>query len=435
MSGGQPGDDLDIRSGGVVAVDTESLRTAAQQLTGVASACGDVGATLARASRVLEHAGVWVFPPSGHASDAADHARRLSTDLRTMADLYELVEVTAQITVADAAGDDQRARDLRARAAALMAGSPLASAGLGIDVLRWRAEQAEALTEQYGVFGLLGVNVDVLALAATGVIGATGLGTVPRGAALAGEAPPVQITRTGGGRTTAPTSVAQVVDRIPAGDGRVRVERYTMPDGSKRFVAYIAGTNSGGGDEAWDGDSNIAMYTRRDEASFAAVQAALADAGAQPGDRVGLAGYSQGGMIASFVAVSGDYDVPMVMTFGDPVQADVGDQTLSVAVRHNDDPVSALAGGGFPGGVGAEGSFVASRDAPGTVAGGDGLLGPHDLDAYRDTAVLLDASSDPRMDAVRAQFADLAAADSVDVIVYGASRHAPVSASSSAVAG
>jgi hypothetical protein len=35
---------------------------------------------------------------------------------------------------------------------------------------------------------------------------------------------------------------------------------------------------------------------------------------------------------------------------------------------------------------------------------------------------MLDASSDPRMDTVRAQLADLARADSVDVIVYGASR-------------
>jgi hypothetical protein len=418
----EAGDDLDIRSGGVVAVDTETLRSAAHRMTALASACGEVGAGLARAGRALERAGVWIFPPAGHAHDAADHARSLAADLQTMADIYELVEVTAQIQVADALGDEVLARELRGRANALMAGSPLVLAHFAADSLRWRSERAVALAGQYGVPGIVGYDTGALSLVFTGLVGAAGLGAVPRGTTLGGEASAVSITRTGGGRTTAPTSLAQVVDRIPGGDGRVRVERYGMPDGSRRFVAYIAGTSSGGGDEAWDWDSNLALYARQDAPSYAAVQAALADAGALSGDAVGLAGYSQGGMIASFVTLSGDYEVPLLMTFGDPVQADVGDQTLSVALRHNDDPVSALADGGFAGSVGAEGSFVASRDAPGTLLGGDGLIGPHDMDAYRETARMLDASSDPRMDTVRAQLADLARADSVDVIVYGASR-------------
>lgn len=425
---GAPGDDLDIRSGGIVAVDTESLRDAARRLAGIAGECDEVGASLARAGRTMDAAGVWILPPAGHAHDAADHARRLASDLVTMADMYELVDLTAQIGVARAAGEEDLARELRRRADALLTAHPQVLAAYAQDAVRWRAETMRALAEQYALPmppGMSGLDIGAIALA--GLVGLAGLGAVPRGTALSGGRSAVTVARTGGGRTSAPASLAQAVDRIPGGDGRVRVERYAMPDGSRRFVAYLAGTSSGGGDEAWDWDSNLALYARHDAASFDAVQAALADAGAEHGDAVGLVGYSQGGMIASFVALSGEYDVPMLTTFGDPVQADVGDRTLSVAVRHNDDPVSALSGGGFAGGVGAEGSFVASRDAPGTLLTGDGLVGPHHLDAYRETARLLDASTDPRMDAVRAQFADLAAAESVDVIVYGASREvAPI---------
>ena len=112
----------------------------------------------------------------------------------------------------------------------------------------------------------------------------------------------------------------------------------------------------------------------------------------------------------------------MLITFGDPVQADVGADTLSVAVRHNDDPVSALADGGFAAGVGAEGSFVASRETPGTAWTGQGPIGSHLLDTYRETAGMLDTSSDPRMDGVRERWQALAQATSVEVFVYEATR-------------
>lgn len=430
---GNAHDDLDIRSGGIVAVDTETLRTTARELRAIAAGCAGIGATLARAARALDHVGVWIFPPAGDAEDAADRARRLAADLETMADTYELVELMAQLRVAEAAGDADLARALRGRANGLMSGSPQVVAALAVDTVRWRTETTRALAEQYDVAGTFGLDVLTLAGGFTALVALLGRGAVPHGTTLGGAPPPVAVAPVGGGRTTAPASLAQVVDRIPAGDGRVRVERYTMTDGSRRFVAYIAGTNTEGrDDEAWDARSNLELYGQRQAASHAAVLAALADAGAQPGDVVGLAGHSQGGMDASFVALSGGYDVPWIVTFGDPVQAEVGDRTLSVALRHLDDPVSALADGGFAGGVGAAGSFVASREIPGTVRAGDGLLDPHALDAYRETAQALDASPDPRMAAVRAQFAELASARSVDLVVYGAAR---VSGSSAGAAG
>ncbi len=66
-------------------------------------------------------------------------------------------------------------------------------------------------------------------------------------------------------------------------------------------------------------------------------------------------------MVASRLAVEGGYDVKTLVTLGSPVEADVGDGTLSVAVRHTDDPVAALQGGGYDTAVGAPGSFVAER--------------------------------------------------------------------------
>ena len=69
--------------------------------------------------------------------------------------------------------------------------------------------------------------------------------------------------------------------------------------------------------------------------------------------------------------------------------------TLSVALRHTDDPAAVLAGGGSEHAVGAPGSFVAERVA-------DPALGLHDYrcprttpTAYTETARLLDASADP----------------------------------------
>ncbi|GAA3027465.1 hypothetical protein [Microbacterium dextranolyticum] len=440
------GEDLDIRSGGVVAVDTETLRAAAGRLRIVAGECDGVRDTIEQARRALVAAGVWATTwailPSTAAAGAGDRCRRLASDLSSMADTYDVAELSSAASVAESAGDTALAAQLRSRAIAIMSADPSVPLRLAAATLAWRTETVAALAAQYRAPTVPGTmepwGAEALALLATGVIGAVGLGAVPSGTRLTGHPDPVSVQRLSAGRTTAPTSLAQTVDRIPQGDGRVRVERYTMPDGGRRYVAYAAGTALGGrDDEVWDMDSNLGLYTRSQGESLDALTGALADAGAKPGDTVGLVGYSQGAMDASYAAISGVYDVPLLITFGDPVQAEVGDGTLSVAVRHLDDPVSALSAGGFAGGVGAVGSFVASRESPGTAFSGQGIIGQHALDAYRDTAVLLDRSGDPRMDGVRDRLGDLSAAVSVDAVVYGAARseEAEVSVGPSAAGG
>ncbi len=388
-----PGDDLDISSGGIVAVDTDSLRAAAGRLRLIAADCDGVLERLEAATRVLSTVGIWLYVWTSEAAAAGAAARRLASDLVTMADLYELVEVQAAVQAADASGDHASAGALRARGNALLSASPGLLALFAFGWWNWRGGTSP------------------------------GAGTLPKGTTLIGPSWPVVTTALAAGRTTAPTGLTQLADRIPKGEGRVRVERYTMPDGSRRFVTYLAGTAFGGpSDEAWDMSSNLALYTRSRSASYDAVLAALAQAGVEPGDTVDLVGHSQGAMLASYLALSDRYHVPLLVTFGDPSQAEVGEETLSVAVRHLDDPVSALAGAGFATGVGAAGSFVASRRPSDTPGAPRGFFDTHHLTEYRRTAAALDASPDPRLGAVRERLSQLGAATSVEATVYGAAR-------------
>lgn len=430
-SGTAGNDDLDISSGGVVAVDTETLRSAAGGLRALAGVCEAVRATLDGAADAAAMSGVWIAMPTAAATDAGDRAARLARDLEAMAGLYDIVELQAQAQSAAVGGDLVLATKLHAQAVGLMAADPaLAGALAGVSV-RGALAGPLALNEQYRSMFATSADLGALAVLLSGAATVLGLGTLPRGTRLRGLDTRVHVTRLGPGAggpvapaaASAPAGLVQAVDRIPRGEARVRVERYTMPDGDRRFVAYIGGTvTTPDRAEAWDWASDLGLYARMNAASDDALAAALTDAGAAAGDTVDLFGHSQGAMNASYLALSGDYDVSLLVTFGDPVHADVGEDTLSVAVRHLDDPVAALAGGGSAAGVGADGSFVATREHPGTLRDGQGLIAPHELDAYRETAAMLDASEDPRMDAVRARLDDLGRARSVETIVYAAAR-------------
>lgn len=435
--------ELDIGSGGIVAVDTESLRDAALALRALRADCDDIEALLAAARRGLGPHAAELAGASATVQDAAAQVARIAGDLDRMADVYELVELSSQLELAGATGDHDRAAALRGRLVALVAADPGLLAAVAAETARWRTAEPSALWRQNDLpllpFAPVAPGGDIaglglLAVLLSGASTALGLGTVPRGTRLGGPESAVTVTRlsASSGIAAAPASLSDTVDRIPRGEGRVRVERYTMPDGSQRFAAYVAGTvDSADRTEPMDWWSNFALYGRQHAASEAAVAAALADAGAEPGDSVELFGHSQGGMAASYLALSEEYDVPLLVTYGGPVQADVGEATLSVAVRHLDDPVSALAGGGYAAGVGAAGSFVATRETPGTLASGQGPIGPHRLDAYRETAGMLDASSDPRMRGVRDRLGELARAGSVEVFTHSAARENEVLPSAS----
>lgn len=431
-------DDLEIRGGGAVGVDTVSLRCAAAGFRGLAGELDEIAHLVDAAAH-----GLLAVPSAEFAATsliettrrrivaASDEATDIVHALLGAAAVYEIVELRAERAAAEAAGDSTAVSRIEARLAALAeahpgAGARAALAALGHD-LRW---PGDLVRQASGVMGWLAPGFHAaaipLAWSLQRTIGAVGAGTVPASARLGGEPRDVTVAPVQrAGPQSAPRSLADAAARVPGGgQTRIRVERYTMTDGSRQFAVYVAGTQTAAANtgDPFDMASNVELYAGERSTSYDATLAALERAGANPGDVVHAFGHSQGAMVATHVAIEGGYDTRTLITFGSPVEGDVSDTTLSIALRHGDDPVAALAAGGHPAPVGAPGSFVAERT-------GDPLPGLHDIgmpshgiDAYIDTARLLDDSADPRMAAVREVFAELGTAASVDVVEYSAER-------------
>jgi hypothetical protein len=354
--------------------------------------------------------------------DAADLADRLSH----LAAVYEIVE----LDVARRASDGVEAERIEARLHELISADPAAATDAQQVEGDWKARGIATVAGQYAPLGLLlgPAGAQAVAGAALGaglVIDRAGAGTIPRDAVLAGAAQPVRIRRVGGRPTSLgpPASLADAVTRIPRGEARVRIEKYVMPGGSSSFALYVAGTNAAGGKrEAWDWSSNVELYSGKRSASFDATEAALRAAGAKPGDAIYQFGHSQGGMIVGRLAVQGGYDTRAIVTFGSPTEAQVDAGTLSVQLRHTDDPVAALAGGGSAGRVGAPDSVVVERRADPGVGAGEIELRAHRLDTYAQTADLFDRSDDPRADALRSRLDELRGAGSVEAFEFAVER-------------
>lgn len=427
-------DEIDIRHGTVVAVDTSTLRAVAADLERVRDRLVDAAALARDAVRLLE--AVAERAAHGVASLAAEHAAdlaralddraeetcALAARLRRAALVYEAVEL--------AAGRDGAAHPVvrgvfDAALAILLVGDP----GIGQAASAAGREHAnrapwELIGQAWGAGGLLVPGGSSFAAASAWLWGAlvrsAGQGVVPSSARLGGVASPVVVRRVGG-RVTAPvSSLQQLAARMP-GEAAIRVERYTMPGGGREFVVYVTGTRLG---SAFDMASNTELYGGLRSASYEAVRTALERSGARPGDVVHAVGHSQGGMIANRMALEREFDVETVVTFGSPVQAEVPASTLVVDLRHDDDVVPSLAGAGSAQGVGSPDSFVAQRTADRAPVPDLGLLA-HTMGRYEETAALLDASPDPRMDAVRSVFSGLGTATAVMATEYTASRPEP----------
>lgn len=434
-------DDLDIRGGGAVAVDTATLRATADRFESLAVELDEIAALVGSAALRL-----FALPRDAwEASSAAEGARRrivvvsddahgLTAGLRDAAAVYEIVELRAERAAAEAAGDSAAVARIDARLDALFLAHPGAERRATLGALgHWFAWPGELARQASGALWWLTPGFHALAVptawALQRAVGALGAGTVPSGARLDGRPGEIIVSPVAvRGPATAPTSLAGAAERIPHGDARIRVERYTMPDGSRQFAVYVAGTQTLAPRtrEPFDMGSGVELYAGEHAASYDATLAALRQAGAEPGDVVHAFGHSQGAMVTAHLALEGGFDTHTLVSFGSPVEAEVGEGTLSIALRHGDDPVAALAGGGHAGTVGAPGSFIAER----TV---DPLTGPHDfgmpahgIDQYTQTARLLDASDDTRMDAVRQVFDDLGDAATVEVTEYAAERVLPV---------
>ena len=431
-------DDIDIHGGGAVAVDTATLRHAADgfaslagELTEIADVVRAAGSDLSTTSPAVAELSYAVETARFAFEAAIDKANALTGALRAAAAVYDVVEARAERAAAEAAGDFERVELIDARLAALRLANPDAEgqATLG-EFGHWLTWPGSLATQAPGALWWLMPGFHSLAFPiAWGlqrVVGSVGAGTVPASSRLAGRASGVVVAPIAARQpATAPTSLASIAGRIPGGgEARIRVERYTMGDGSRQFAVYIAGmqTMAPQTREPFDMASNVELYTGERSASYDATLAALGQAGAEPGDVVHAIGHSQGAMIAAHVALEGGFDTRTLVSFGSPVEADVGSGTLSVNIGHTDDPVTALAGGGHAQAVGAAGSFVAER-ASDPLPGPQDLRMPiHGIDAYTETARLVDASGDARVGAMRQLFDELGAAASVGVTEYSATR-------------
>ena len=450
-------DDLDIRHGSVVTVDTQSVRDAADRFGLLArtieaitlrlrlaesSIAGASAGTGSSTAAVASAVATGCAQARRRALEAAEQSRDIERRLGRAAALYEAAELQVQLGIP---GADRTALLGRLDDALARAGLPFGdSRQLGLNELDSLAAARETrnrsimMREQQewgmgidsgfgpgiGLGGAGGLAGAAVALAFGGMGPALGMGQAGAPGTRA-KGDPVHLT---GGVTetaSAPADLASAIDRVPGGEGdpnRIRLEKYTFPDGHIEWAIYVAGTQNGGdATEVFDMLSNLQLYTGHPSASLQAVRDAMAAAGVQPGDALHFVGYSQGSMITADLAAERADQTATHIGLGMPQNPVLGEGTLSVELSHNDDPVSALSGADAAAGTGSDESLLISRTATPGSAEGIGF-DAHAATAYAQTARDAESSGDPRMAAPQAVFDHLAGASEVTAVSYGAVR-------------
>lgn len=281
--------------------------------------------------------------------------------------------------------------------------------------------------------GALHVPLPVVAALGDQGVGLTGLPTSAALLLLMGRPvgalaeTPVQVTRT----LEKPGSVSRTMEeraaRIPqpeleANGEQIRIDRYSQPGQPDRFEVFVSGTVDFGvgGTEPWDMTSNVTGVAQLPAGSYRGLEQAMADAGVTADSPIVLTGYSQGALVASLIAGSGDYNVQAVVTFGAPAgQVVIPAEVPVLTIRHTDDIVPAI--GGYdvnPHALVVERELFAGRQLP------DDLVVPaHHFPYYQQTAGLVDNAESAK---VRQALDSLAAfgdgATSVETTSYRAER-------------
>jgi hypothetical protein len=237
----------------------------------------------------------------------------------------------------------------------------------------------------------------------------------------------VRVRRSGGGTAEgAPRGFRDRVDRVPAGPSQIRIERYTFAGGPDRFEVFLGGTRAAGllgGDEPWDMTSNVHAVGDLSPGSLRATEEAMRQAGITADSEVVFTGHSQGGLLATRLAASGDWNVRGLVTFGAPVGAiDVPVGFPAVQVEHTDDLVPAFGGDRSDlGPIVVRREAFAGREPPPGVA-----VPAHRLAEYRSTAELLDATRAPAVVSAAARLRSFGrGAERIEVTDYRADRLPP----------
>lgn len=221
----------------------------------------------------------------------------------------------------------------------------------------------------------------------------------------------------------APAGFRDRADRVPAGASQIRIERYSFASRRDRFEVFLGGTRAAGvlgGEEPWDMTSNVHAVADLSPASLRAVEEAMRQAGVRAGSEVVFTGYSQGGLLATQLAASGEWNTRGLVTFGAPVAAlEVPAGFPAVQLEHTDDIVPALGGDRddlAP--IVVRREAFAGRGVPTDVA-----VPAHRLAEYRSTAELLDAARSPAVQSAAARLRDFGqGAERVEVTLYRADR-------------
>ena len=224
---------------------------------------------------------------------------------------------------------------------------------------------------------------------------------------------PITVSRSGRQTITTPVEgYGGRIDRIPQGQAQIRIDRYEEVDRPDRFEVYIGGTKDFGvlaANEPWDMTSNLNGVAGEESGASSAVRQAMADAGITATSPVVFTGHSQGGLIAANLAASGDFSTTGLLTVGAPVgQIEVPAGVSFVAIEHTDDLVPAT-GGTW---ASTDPVLVRRHYFAGREVDTSQILPAHQLDAYRDTVDLVDASNERRL---------VRALEQMDSIAAGAS--------------
>lgn len=238
---------------------------------------------------------------------------------------------------------------------------------------------------------------------------------------------PVQVSRTDQRPGTVSRTVEERAARVPqpeleANGEQIRIDRYSQPGQPDRFEIYAAGTVDFGlnGTEPWDMTSNVTGVAELPAGSYRAIEEAMADAGVTADSPIVITGYSQGALVASLLAASGDYNVQAVVTFGAPAgQVVIPAEVPVLTIRHSDDIVPAT--GGYDvndHAIIVEREVFAGRELPNDFA-----VPAHQFPEYQETAALVDRAQSAKL---RRALDDLAAfgdgATSVETSTYRAER-------------
>lgn len=463
-------DDLILSGGGSVAVATDALFTAVAELRRFA---GHADATARRIATLALHDGGRCLSPVGGSDDlasaawalraAADRAEELALALQRGAENYgELERRTVRLWRGAEGWAAERLGAwlpplllpllpvASADIAGLLLGAVLSRGGLeqaGLGAAHALEPHAGALTDPATVALLRAVVLagDDLAAGAlhlpagtAAMLGEHGLGIVglegsaallvalaTRAGAL--RESEVRVRRSGGGTAKGPPQgFRNRVDRVPTGASQIRIERYTFASGPDRFEVFLGGTRAAGlldGDEPWDMTSNVHAVGDLSPGSLRATEDAMRQAGITADSEVIFTGHSQGGLLATRLAASGDWNVQGLVTFGAPVGAiDVPVGFPAVQVEHTDDLVPAFGGDRTDlGPIVVRREAFAGRELPSGVA-----VPAHRLGEYRSTAELLDAARAPAVVSAAARLRSFGRdAERIEVTHYRADRLPP----------